>query len=374
MGRPKGSKNVGYFYHEGRGFTARINGVQVLLRDEFNRPIKKKSQVMEAIARVQSEDRRVSEKRLTVRELTYLFLPAISDDVAPSTWLRRAEYLHDFVSGYSAGTRTATEPSELKRIHQGYGDLLCSEVTPAILNEWAAAHKRWGPHGAGFNARRAVLRLLNWGVEQNKITHNPIRGLKFKKHRNRLTYFNNEQEKILLDNASAAMATAIKVCIRTGARPGCEFAALEHRHITFPKEGRMLWTFPAKESKVRKMARKLQITSPEIIAITKAEMAKYPTGKIFRVRSGKPWNPKSISNMFKQLLTRLRSQGIEFDADACFYTCRHTFAKRTLGGYWNNGIPTTLSILAKRMGNTVQVAAMYADWVDEYSEPLWQGS
>ena len=32
---------------------------------------------------------------------------------------------------------------------------------------------------------------------------------------------------------------------------------------------------------------------------------------------------------------------------------------------------TTLAILAKRMGNTVKVAEMYSEWVDEYSDPLW---
>ena len=155
MGRPKGSKNVGFFFHKKRGFTARINGVQVLLRDEFGKPVQKKNQVLDAIARVQTENRRVQDKQLTVRELTYLFLPAIKDEVSPSTWCRRAEYLHDFVSGFSAGTRTAVEPSEAKRIHHGYGDLLCSEITPAILNEWVACIS----DGGSMRVQRSPLRF-----------------------------------------------------------------------------------------------------------------------------------------------------------------------------------------------------------------------
>lgn len=42
---------------------------------------------------------------------------------------------------------------------------------------------------------------------------------------------------------------------------------------------------------------------------------------------------------------------LELPADRCMYTCRHTFAKRTLAGYYT-GKPVTIEVLAGLMGNT----------------------
>ena len=68
---------------------------------------------------------------------------------------------------------------------------------------------------------------------------------------------------------------------------------------------------------------------------------------------------------------KLARAGIELDADACMYSCRHTFAKRTLGGYWT-GQPKTIEQLAGLMGNTRKVASeTYGEWCDSYQEPLW---
>ena len=52
------------------------------------------------------------------------------------------------------------------------------------------------------------------------------------------------------------------------------------------------------------------------------------------------------------------------------YTCRHTFAKRILGGYW--GKPVALEVLAGLMGNTRQVYwSHYGQWYDDYLDPPW---
>ena len=53
------------------------------------------------------------------------------------------------------------------------------------------------------------------------------------------------------------------------------------------------------------------------------------------------------------------------------YTCRHTFAKRTLSGYYT-GQPVTIEVLAGLMGNTPKVCwEHYAQWADQYNDPLW---
>ena len=57
--------------------------------------------------------------------------------------------------------------------------------------------------------------------------------------------------------------------------------------------------------------------------------------------------------------------------DRCMYTCRHTFAKRTLSGYYT-GVPVTIEVLAGLMGNTPKVCwDHYTVWADQYNDPLW---
>jgi hypothetical protein len=38
------------------------------------------------------------------------------------------------------------------------------------------------------------------------------------------------------------------------------------------------------------------------------------------------------------------------------YTCRHTFARRMLSGYWNNGVGCSIETLAELIGDTPKVA------------------
>ena len=58
--------------------------------------------------------------------------------------------------------------------------------------------------------------------------------------------------------------------------------------------------------------------------------------------------------------------------DRCTYTCRHTFAKRTLSGYYTGKL-VTIEVLAGLMGNTPAVCwRHYAQWADQYNDPLWE--
>ena len=51
--------------------------------------------------------------------------------------------------------------------------------------------------------------------------------------------------------------------------------------------------------------------------------------------------------------------------DSCMYACRHTYAKRTLQGYWT-GKPTTVEVLAKLMGNSPEICwRHYVQWCEE---------
>lgn len=81
----------------------------------------------------------------------------------------------------------------------------------------------------------------------------------------RVTDLSTDQEVALCQHAYPQLATAIRVCIRTGARPGCEFAAPTKRHVRIYGD-RMEWTFSKDESKTKKL-RVLRIRDPEIIRL-----------------------------------------------------------------------------------------------------------
>ena len=71
------------------------------------------------------------------------------------------------------------------------------------------------------------------------------------------------------------------------------------------------------------------------------------------------------------LKRKLAKNGIEMDEDACMYSCRHTYAKRTLQGYWT-GQPTNIETLSQLTRNSRDVC--WAQWCDTYTEPLWKSA
>ncbi|MBN1909349.1 MAG: hypothetical protein JW818_06400, partial [Pirellulales bacterium] len=181
-------------------------------------------------------------------------------------------------------------------------------------------------------------------------------------------------EEALLKHANPALRMALRVCIRTGLRYGIEFATLTKDQV-HDLGHRMELRVTPKSTKTTQKYRIVRVTDPEVIAITRKQMEEHPTGPIFRSLKDKPWTPSNLSSVFNRLRRRVeKKEEIQFDSDACMYTCRHTYAKRTLQGYWT-GKPTNIETLAKLLGNTPEVCwKHYVQWCDSYSEPLWEAS
>jgi hypothetical protein len=70
----------------------------------------------------------------------------------------------------------------------------------------------------------------------------------------RRTYFTEEVQQAMERDASAALALAVKVGIRTGCRPIIEYGSLEARHVEETPRGQ-LWRFPKEEAKGRQKER-----------------------------------------------------------------------------------------------------------------------
>jgi len=163
------------------------------------------------------------------------------------------------------------------------------------------------------------------------------------------------------------------VCIRTGAQPGKEFCALQGRHV-IDHGDRMEWKFAAEETKTNRL-RIIRITDPEIIEMVRERAKRHGKNDfLVRTRAGKTWKRYNLSQRFRLLKYKLQKMGIEFDPDCCVYSCRHTYAKRILEGYWT-GKPCNIETLARLMGNSPQVCRdHYLQWSTVDNQFLWENA
>jgi integrase len=377
MPRCKGSVNRGYFYRAGRGWSATIHGSKLQLTDAGGSPLRDrkipKKVLEEASRRLRDAHAKkiLGKDGITVSKLSVAFLAHVRQTRREGTHDIRSDYLFDFGSGFPATLKESKEkPPAHRRIHTGYGEVVAAELTAGHVDDWLASHKGW-TNGSQAMACESVIAMLNYGRSRGYLSANPICGYKYAKCRSRKTYFTDEQEQGIYRRSSDEWGKAVKVMIRTGARPG-EFAQLTAKHVTFEDgDKRMMWKYAANEIK-NKVDRAIFCCDPEIIAIVKAEMERHPVGPVFRNTNGKPWTSDTMRSTMLRTKARLKKKdGIELDTDACTYSCRHTFAKRILCGYWRNGQPTTIEHLAKLMGNTPAQCRKYADWVPAYQQPLW---
>jgi integrase len=354
----------------------------VALQDDLGNPLKSKTT---PVADLKAAHRRIVASGppaanevangTTVIDVCDAYLAKVEGDGATKTYNDRADTLFDFCHGLPPRFRSGRgkpqeKPEPADYIHKGFADVAVASLLPLHVDQWLNAHPTW--KGGRRSRVQALKRALNYGVECGLIPASPLRGYKIPKQAARVTYLTPEQEKALHDAANPSMQMAMKVCIRTGARPGCEFAAMTAQHVKDHGE-RMELVFQPNESKTKRL-RVIRITDPEIVAIIRERVAKHPKGAVFRNTRGDEWKRESLSLAFRKLKAKLIKKGVEFDKDACMYSCRHTYAKRILQGYWT-GKQTNIETLARLMGNSPQVCRdHYLQWTDTYNEPLWESA
>lgn len=367
--RRKGSRNKGYWFRTGRGWYVTEESSSIPLCDVNGNHIKSADaaeEAKEAYAR-HLLGRKPKVSTLTVREGCEIYLDHAESNGAAQTFNLRAGYLYDLCNGLPAKFReSGTKPTSKDRIHSGYGDKPLMELTKLDVERWIRAHPGWK---APRTALQAVRRMANYCDENGLIESSPLRGLKVPKAGKRVAYISSEVEEAIYQHARPALALAVKVCILTGARPDIEFASLEPRHVEEMPQGQR-WVFPANESKGRQRGRTIYVPT-EVAEIVRKRIKRQRSGKVFRNESGEAWSLRGLQSAYRRLKKHLLRKGVEVDEPFVPYVCRHTYAKRMLGGYW--GKPVTLEVLAGLMGNTPKICwEHYAQWSEQYVEPFWQ--
>lgn len=385
-GRKRGSRNRGYFYRKGRGWQTKDQlGAFVWLTDEAGERLRDPAAADAAKLAYARHLTRANEQAAapaadpdcaTVLEVSQAYLAKAKEEAGENkTFTDRAESLFDFNFGLPAKFKgrdltSKGNPGKADKVHPGYGSMPVCQLKPLDIDKWLQVHPGWKSASTKRNHIKALMRALNYGVKAGLIPNNPIRGYSVPKGRGRITYITPEQEAALCSAASPALAMAIRVLIRTGMRPGIEFAAVEARHVKDHGE-RMEIRFLKEETKTKKRERVIFITDAATIATVRQQVALHKTGPIFTSPRNEPWTQSNLSKRFRETRDKLAKGGMGFDKDCVLYATRHTYAKRTLQGYWS-GRPTNIETLARLMGNTPQICREhYLQWDELSTDFLW---
>jgi integrase len=382
MARKTGSINRGYYFRSDRGWCVANGKSSVILRDENGDPLKVRRTPTDVIAAAADRVKKKLEKervkiatgkdQITVADLAEAHLHHLQTvkKVEPATFKLRRDYAFDFRTGFSPkwlNSKIPPKPSD--RLHEGFGNKLASDLTLADIRKWFDAHPGWDKLGGQRFASESIMAMLNFGLDELEcLSTNPLRHkLKIPKGRARATYLTVDEEAAMLAVANPEYALAMKVLIRTGARPQ-EFAKLTAKQVAYTDKGVMKWTIKKhKTSHLTDKPRVIYVVDKEIEAIVKEQMGLHPDGALFRTKRGRRWTP----NAFKWCLASCVQKLPHLDlSHVVTYTFRHSYAKRTLCGFWN-GTPITLEYLAFLMGNSVKVCRQhYASWVDSYLDAV----
>ena len=158
--------------------------------------------------------------------------------------------------------------------------------------------------------------MLNWSVEQDYISVNPVRGMKRPKRQRRDVFYTHDQWKQIRSFARGSLVDLLDFLYMTGCRPK-EARTIEARHMNDD-----LVIFPADESKGELEPRVIYLI-PEAKAILERLAKENPNGVVFRNSQGNPWTKDSI----KCRLTRI-TEKVGFRVIA--YGARHSWATNAL--------------------------------------------
>jgi hypothetical protein len=199
-------------------------------------------------ANLQAQQKPDDQNSKTLEEVITAYLDHSRAADRPSTYERRADFLFDFCYGFPgrfrarAGKRTP-KPTVNDRIHDSCGRLTVAELLPFHTQQWVDLHPTWALSGSKRFALQALKRALNWAHEVGLGTVKPLYRVKVSRGRSRISYFTPEVEQAMYEHSQSAFRLALKVCIRTGARYGAEFANLQARHVHETEFGQV-WRFP----------------------------------------------------------------------------------------------------------------------------------
>jgi len=359
------------------GWYATVDGKRTRLRDETGQPIRGKDhreQADLAVARLKLQIPATTQTgSVLVADIVDAYLESLKVSATPQYADLASRTMNDFCS--YCGALAATD---LKKKH---------------VRDWVADHPTWKSDNTKRDYMAMVVAAFNYAVKEDEVLDsNPISGLKKPAAFARTTYFREEEIQEVLDYCNrkpkkkavslSPFGQFFTMLLQTGARPFSELAKVTADHIQETDKGMVIrmkagtdehGNYRHKAAKKTGKDRTIYLFE-EAEAVIRTLMLEFPRGSgvpLFRTPRGKSWKRCNGVQSFCTLKRRLGWDQDPEKKNLSLYTCRHTFAKRVLSGYWT-GEPASIETLAGLMGNTPKVCwDHYARWCDDYNEPLW---
>lgn len=279
-----------YFRKFTRSWYCSIGGKQILLG-------KDRKTAFEKFHALMADRSQVQEEVTTLYELSQVYLDWCEANRKIGTYKLHKRYLELFIG--SVGKRM--RPSQLKVHH---------------VTKW---HEGLGVGSTTQNDAVAVVqRMLNWSVEQEYLSRNPVKGMRKPKRKRRDIFYTADQWRQIKQHAQEPLASFLDFLYLTGCRP-FEARTLEARHLHDD-----LVVFPADESKGEDEPRVIYLV-PKARAILDDLKRHQLFGPLFRNSQGNPWTKDAIRG---RLETISRKVGFRVIA----YGTRHSFATNALTG------------------------------------------
>ena len=293
-----------WFWKARNGWYVTIDGTRHLLAAEKNAAVTRFHELM-----AQPQKRTVRADSLAV--IIDLFLEWCQKHRAPDTyeWYRY----------------------RLERFVRRYPNLRSHDLKPFHVQQWLDSMPELAS-GSHRNYCRSIKRAVRWAKRQGYIDVNPIAELEEPRCGKRETVIpQTEFETILTLIPCAEFRDLLTVTWETGCRPQ-ESLRLEARHVQLASKR---WVFPESEGK-GKMGRTVYLTDTAA-EITRRLVLRYPSGRLFRNSSGKPWSTSAVNCGFIRLQQKMgqaeaKRQGLEPSEEAIQAFCRTLAPTKTVKG------------------------------------------
>lgn len=228
-----------------------------------------------------------------------------------------------------------------------YGALRPHKVTPEVVEAWLKRKKSW--KGSRRGAMMAIKRVMNWGVENRKISVNPLTHLKVPPAGRRERYLTTEERQRIFDRypEGDCFRDFLFAMNETGCRPG-EIAKVTAAHVDL-RTG--VWELSDHKTGTKTGDKRVIILTPAMLELTKKLMKQYPDGTLFRNQRGNPWDRHTVRSRFKRVRRRLK-----LGDDVVPYLYRHAVCTDLLEA--GVGLAQTCEILGHK--TTVMVMRHYS--------------
>ncbi len=250
------------------------------------------------------------------------------------------------------------------------GALPVSGLKKGHLKTWIERHAGWRSPATHRHVISVVMAAFNYAETMYGVV-NPLKGYKKPKATPRLQSFSPADEEVIYANTDEVFGAFIFAAIHSGLRPFSELARLTADDVHETDRGMMWRVYATKTKRTRKIP-----VFGKVATLTRKLMKTAPKGSgvpLFRNSQGNPWTRVAGAARFLSLKKKLGwDQNPKKKGYSC-YTARHSFSRRMLSGYWNDGIGCTIETLAELIGDTPKTAFEHygREWGQNYQEPLW---